>query len=626
MSGQPYKTALDITNARNSYLSNLKLQIELDDKNYQANKLYKRTGQLPVEMTDYRSVTEKLADVQRLKIDLNSKLLAITDGQQAQSITTQLNAEQLLFLSQNFGPISEQMKKIYSVGVLAPIFINYLQRYMERFQLTQGVELGLQQSSANNIIANQQTIINTMARRTDIDNIIGLINSLGATIGARYMDTISNLREIKDLINVIPNIFSQISQENNAIQQSQMRQILNNIVSDLPNHEDLNRYFDLLSEDIKNNNKEGIYDVLTRLNGITQMGQDTKENIEILKQLINEYKPVKSDNKNIHPGKDVPIHPGKDVPIQPDVLDKRDLTAEEEDEIRNVMAEYPNKTREELLRDFNEIWDDLGDTIKTRYKSKTEYAQVVIGKRYTKNLSKIDLLNLIQDLYTILLFGVIDYSGKKYYTLPESGKQIPEPDFKPIPIPQEGKGMMRGKGIVKIKISRKHPSQVLDTDIDYSLGIIKAPKFVPIGKHLINKHRLDDNIVAIKRQAGSVIPSLPSQRVSNNVAEVLRKILGGKAPTYDDFNELNNDDKLILDKIAKETQIKDRIQLPKPIKAEQDKDSNQFEILKGEILAGNDNPDIVKKFKTIILKLSHQNLLPKGQAKELLMDLINLGH
>jgi len=622
MSGQPYKTALDITNARNSYLSNLKLQIELDDKNYQANKLYKRTGQLPVEMTDYRSVTEKLADVQRLKIDLNSKLLAITDGQQAQAITTQLNAEQLIFLSQNFGPISEQMKKLYSVGVLAPIFINYLQRYMERFQLTQGVELGLQQSSANNIIANQQTIINTMARRTDIDNIIGLINRLGGTIGARYMDTISNLREIKDLINVIPNIFSQISQENNAIQQSQMRQILNNIVSDLPNHEDLNRYFDLLSEDIKNNNKEGIYEVLTRLNGITQMGQDTKENIEILKQLINEYKPVKSDK----PEKDK--QPGKDVPIQPEELKTRNyLTPEEEDNIRNVMLEYLNETREELLRDFNEIWDSLGDAIKSMYKSKTEYAQAVIKKRYTKNLSKIDLLDLIQDLQTMLLYGVSDDSGKKYYTLPESGKQIPEPDFKPIsiPIPQQGKGM-RGKGIVKIKISRKHPSQVLDTDIDYSLGIIKAPKFVPIGKHLINKHRLDDNIVAIKRQAGSVIPSLPSQRVSNNVAEVLRKILGGKAPTYDDFNELNNDDKLILDKIAKETQIKDRLQLPKPNKDEQDKDGNQFEILKGEILAGNDNPDIVKKFKTIILKLSHQNLLPKGQAKELLMDLINLGH
>ena len=593
MSGQPYKTALDITNARNSYLSNLKLQIELDDKNYQANKLYKRTGQLPVEMTDYRSVTEKLADVQRLKIDLNSKLLSITDGQQAQAITTQLNAEQLIFLSQNFGPISEQMKKLYSVGVLAPIFINYLQRYMERFQLTQGVELGLQQSSANNIIANQQTIINTMARRTDIDNIIGLINRLGGTIGARYMDTISNLREIKDLINVIPNIFSQISQENNAIQQSQMRQILNNIVSDLPNHEDLNRYFDLLSEDIKNNNKEGIYEVLSRLNGITQMGQDTKENIEILKQLINEYKPVKSDNKN--------IQPGKDVPKQPEELKTRNyLTAEEEDEIRNVMAEYSNETQEKLLRDFNELWDSMGDAIKTMYKSKTAYAQAVIRKRYTKNLSKIDLLDLIQGLQTMLLFGVSDFSNNKYYTLPESGKQIPEPDFKPIP--QQGKGM-RGKGIVKIKISRKHPSQVLDTDIDYSLGIIKAPKFVPIGKHLINKHRLDDNIVAIKRQAGSVIPSLPSQRVSNHVGNIIRKILHGKTPEYDDFNELTNDDKLILDKIAKETQIKDRLQLPKPNKDEQDKDGNQFEILKGEILAGNDNPDTVKKFKTIILKI-----------------------
>jgi hypothetical protein len=566
MSGQPYKTLLDVTNARNAYLSNLKLQIELDDKNYQANKIYKRTGQLPVEMTDYRSVTEKLADVERLKIDLNSKLLAITDGQQAQAITTQLNAEQLIFLSQNFGPISEQMKKLYSLGVLAPIFLNYLQRYMERFQLTQGVELGLQQSTANNIIANQQTIINTMAKKTDIDNIIKLITSLGAGVERRHINTITNLKEIQNIIETIPNIFNQISQENNAIQQSQMRQILNNIVKNLPNHEYLSIIIEQLNEDIANNNKEGINEVLSRLDGVTEMGEDTKENIEILKQLIEQYKPIQT-----------------------------------------------SKTREELYKEFDDKWETLVPLLPENMKNKKNFSNEVINKKFTTRLTKEEIFMLVNRMNEI-----IKNSGG-------GGGEGEPPISIPIPIPQQGKGI-KGKGIVKITLARKHPSQVLDTDIDYSLGIIKAPKFIPIGKHLINKHRLDDNIVAIKRQAGSGIPSLPSQRVSNNVAEVLKKLLSNKAPTYDDLNELNNDDKLILDKIAKETQIKDRLQLPKPIKAEQDKDVNQFEVLKGEILAGNDNPDIVKKFKRIILKLSHQNLLPKGQAKELLMDLINLGH
>lgn len=296
------------------------------------------------------------------------------------------------------------------------------------------------------------------------------------------------------------------------------------------------------------------------------MGEDTKENIEILKQLIEQYKPIQT-----------------------------------------------SKTREELYKEFDDKWETLVPLLPENMKNKKNFSNEVINKKFTTRLTKEEIFMLVNRMNEI-----IKNSGG-------GGGEGEPPISIPIPIPQQGKGI-KGKGIVKITLARKHPSQVLDTDIDYSLGIIKAPKFIPIGKHLINKHRLDDNIVAIKRQAGSGIPSLPSQRVSNNVAEVLKKLLSNKAPTYDDLNELNNDDKLILDKIAKETQIKDRLQLPKPIKAEQDKDVNQFEVLKGEILAGNDNPDIVKKFKRIILKLSHQNLLPKGQAKELLMDLINLGH
>lgn len=606
MSGQPYKTKLDMTNARNAYLENLKLRVELDDKNYQANKLYTRTGQLPVEMTDYRSTTEKIADVQRLKIDLNSKLLAITDGQQAQAITTQLNNDQLIFLSQNFGPISEQMKKLYSLGVLAPIFITYLDRYMDRFQQTRGVELGLQQTAANNIIANQQTIMATMAKATDINSIIGLIMSLRDQNNKINKSVTDNLNELTEIVKTIPQIINQISQENNAIQQSQMQQILNNIIADLPNREQMNVAFAQLTNDIRDNNREGIVAVLTQLQGMTELGQDTKENIEILKRMIQSYEPsqpkkgeaqiIKKENKSGLPA--------------------RKLTETEDNELTRIMAKYLNRGQEELLANFNKSWDSYESLNPGTYNSRTDYCKAIIGKGYNKNLSKNELIILIQDITVMNTFGVFQMSDTPTKTLPET--ETPTP----LPI---GKGM-RGRGIIKMTLVRKYPSQVLDTDIDYTMGVIKAPKFVAIGKHLINKHRLDDNILSIKRNGGSVIPSLPSQRVSKNVGNIIRKILHGKTPEYDDYNSLNNDDKLILDKIAKETQIKDRLQLPKPNKDEQDKDVNQFEVLKGEILAGNDNPDIVKKFKTIILKLSHQNLLPKGQAKELLMDLINLGH
>ena len=48
--------------------------------------------------------------------------------------------------------------------------------------------------------------------------------------------------------------------------------------------------------------------------------------------------------------------------------------------------------------------------------------------------------------------------------------------------------------------------------------------------------------------------------------------------------------------------------------------------MKGEILAGNDSAELVKKFKLLIMKLVKSDLLPKGQARDLLMDLATIGY
>ena len=72
MSGQPTKTLQDVKNFRKAYMANLNLRMELDDINLQANELYKRTGQLPQERTDFRTTEEKLADILALRVDRNT--------------------------------------------------------------------------------------------------------------------------------------------------------------------------------------------------------------------------------------------------------------------------------------------------------------------------------------------------------------------------------------------------------------------------------------------------------------------------------------------------------------------------------------------------------------------------
>jgi hypothetical protein len=77
---------------------------------------------------------------------------------------------------------------------------------------------------------------------------------------------------------------------------------------------------------------------------------------------------------------------------------------------------------------------------------------------------------------------------------------------------------------------------------------------------------------------------------------------------------------------VKKAQIGDRLSVPTPNKDDDDKDIHQYEVMKGEILSGNDNVEMVKKFKILIMKMMRKELLPKSQAKDILLDLATLGY
>ena len=53
---------------------------------------------------------------------------------------------------------------------------------------------------------------------------------------------------------------------------------------------------------------------------------------------------------------------------------------------------------------------------------------------------------------------------------------------------------------------------------------------------------------------------------------------------------------------------------------------NRFEILKGEILAGNDNKEMVREFKVMLLRFMNNGRIPRRQGQEILTDLASIGY
>jgi hypothetical protein len=146
------------------------------------------------------------------------------------------------------------------------------------------------------------------------------------------------------------------------------------------------------------------------------------------------------------------------------------------------------------------------------------------------------------------------------------------------------------------------------------------------GINKINHKKLDDGILTLRRKSNTNIPDMPSKRISRKLQKIIKQISGGGLPDYNDLNSLEDNEKDYLHKLISKSNLNDRLSVPAPSKDQEEKDFHQFEVMKGEIMSGNDSKELVKKFKVLILKLSKQNILPKNEVQELLQDLISLGY
>ena len=158
-------------------------------------------------------------------------------------------------------------------------------------------------------------------------------------------------------------------------------------------------------------------------------------------------------------------------------------------------------------------------------------------------------------------------------------------------------------------------------------GVPASQPYVSMGKHFIHKHKLiHDGILQIRRKSGTTINHLPTQKISKHLATVLLKLIGNDHPSFEDMQRLADSDKALMNKIIKNTKIDDRLMLPTPERTEEEQEWNRFQVLVGETHAGNNSPELIKELKGLLLKMAHTNRLPKGQVREILMDLTAMGH
>lgn len=588
MSGLPLNSPLDADKFRREYLNTLQLQTRIDDKNYKANRLYKQTG-VPQQPTDTRTFDERMRDIQSLKQSVRGDLSAIMDLTQANKLVQMLADDDLIYLSNRIDDLIAHTKRKWKNGVNADIFTGILREYAKAEALfSSNVENGVQNSTK--LLLTAESILSKMANRDDLDEIMTMIRSLQAGDARTRAMLVDNIGSLRDSIPTAEDLSALMSLRDAKIR-SEIQSLLTKALQDIPTRADL----DLILESIASaSSVTQLNEALRKLNGIVSINDSIADELENIKMLIASSQST--------------IQTGGGGYISPDLwrgLNRTQLTA-----YIDTISKFP-----------------AGKAI----------LATVGGKSKLTSGEKIKVFLLANDDSIRLAF-----SSSGEVVIPIIATPIKDDAFfQQMMVEEEeedakieGTGIMRGRGVGRPRSRNyvgstrpKRSDNLTKEDIDFSQGVsYVTPRFAPMGRYVINKSQLDKNIISLKTKSGGCISGLKSTRTSAKMGTVIRKIVGGGVPTYDEIQSLDANEKAYLHKVALASGIIEKLNIPAPDKSAEDREIDQFDLMKGQILAGNDNKEYVKKFKLLVMKLSKEDLLPMRQAKEVLYELAMLGY
>jgi len=182
---------------RETYLNSLRLDAANQQKSLDAQRLLEETGEVVRTRDDPRTLTEKLQDVERIKVQVLSDLKMITSGDEAIKIVNSLDKGELLFLYNAMQLIIADIKPKYRVGVPSSIFIPYLKKMMQTAELSQGVSYGLQTGSARNAKLTDKNIVGTLVSQEKLDELEKVV---GEQSVAEKEQALALIRQMKDHI------------------------------------------------------------------------------------------------------------------------------------------------------------------------------------------------------------------------------------------------------------------------------------------------------------------------------------------------------------------------------------------------------------------------------------------
>jgi hypothetical protein len=156
----------------------------------------------------------------------------------------------------------------------------------------------------------------------------------------------------------------------------------------------------------------------------------------------------------------------------------------------------------------------------------------------------------------------------------------------------------------------------------YGRGISASnqERYAEFGKYIIHLPSLRKSILNLKFPSAGAIPHIPSQHISEELKDFISNLVANGRIDQRFYNKLTKEDKSIFETVAEKADISDVLGI-KIENTEKKEAIKRFELLRGEMIAGNDAPEVRTELKQHLIRFMADGTIPKIQGNQILLEL-----
>lgn len=251
------------------------------------------------------------------------------------------------------------------------------------------------------------------------------------------------------------------------------------------------------------------------------------------------------------------------------------------------------------------------------YKTKLNYYEKVIfdmEQEYVTNLGP--RIEQVLEQKKLLEQSHPDIFGLAFF--PPSGGES-EGEFAPIgpDVGFEGYGIRNMSSYGHTKIIKPRGRRIVGRGISTDAD----ERYKEFGKYLIHIPSLKKGILNLKFPSYASIPTIKQTTLSTDLLDLIVDLLESQEINKRLYTRMSKEDQDFFYTIAQKAGIDQTLGLGIRVNETQKKEMERFNLLRGQIIAGNNNPTLLKELKQYIVKFMRDGTMNRHQGNDLLFEI-----